>query len=368
MHQLKVQKFLAENGLDSLTKTFAINAKRHGKYPNLVLLKYNQIDSPMAEPIVQECRGLILDESDNWNIVNYGMTKFFNHSEVLAAPIDWSTAKVYTKEDGSLVSLYWYRGEWNFASSGSPDASGNINNSFKWKTFADLMWGTFKDLGYPLPEDTRTCYWFELCTKDNRVVVQHLKPKMVFLGARNLDTLQEFEPEPIAAKYGWECVRSFPLTNFDEITEAAKQLNPMEQEGYVVRDGNFNRVKCKSPQYVAIHHLKDGMSNRRLLEIVRNNENEEFLAHFPEFKEDFDLIKGKYTELVASCEALYETVKDIPVQKDFALKVKDLPWSGAFFLLRSGKVKSFKEAFANCQIQNLESYLKLKAKDLVIQE
>jgi tRNA splicing ligase len=53
--------------------------------------------------VVQECRGLILDESANWRIVAFPYTKFFNYGEEHAASIDWSTACVQEKLDGSLM-------------------------------------------------------------------------------------------------------------------------------------------------------------------------------------------------------------------------------------------------------------------------
>ena len=38
-------------------------------------------------------------------------------------PIDWGTARVYEKLDGSLMTLYRYGGAWQVASSGLPDGS-----------------------------------------------------------------------------------------------------------------------------------------------------------------------------------------------------------------------------------------------------
>lgn len=61
----------------------------------------------MKEPIVQECRGLILDEAEGWRVVCMPYKKFFNFGEDCCADIDWSTAKVQEKLDGSLISLYW---------------------------------------------------------------------------------------------------------------------------------------------------------------------------------------------------------------------------------------------------------------------
>ena len=83
-------RFLRENGLDALIERYRISARRHREFPHLVLLKYSQIESPMHEAIVQECRGLIVDESADWAVVCRAYDKFFNHGEPHAAAIDRS--------------------------------------------------------------------------------------------------------------------------------------------------------------------------------------------------------------------------------------------------------------------------------------
>src|SRR4051812_48509806 len=94
--------------LATLEAKYAISAKRHGKYPQLVQLKYDQISSPFAEPLVRECRGIVLDEADGWRIVARPFDKFFNLGEQLAAEIDWASARPLEKLDGSLAIVYFY--------------------------------------------------------------------------------------------------------------------------------------------------------------------------------------------------------------------------------------------------------------------
>jgi hypothetical protein len=97
---MQTVRFLQEFGLDALAERFAIRARRHGAFPHLVQLKYSQVFSPMSEPIVRECRGLIVDESDGWRVVCRAYDKFFNLGEPNAHPIDWTTAKVTTSSTG----------------------------------------------------------------------------------------------------------------------------------------------------------------------------------------------------------------------------------------------------------------------------
>ena len=354
-----VQQFLQNGGtLADLESRYGIDAKRHGKYPNLVLLKYNQIESPMGEPIVQECRGLILDENDSWKVISRPFDKFFNIEEGHAAKIDWSTARVYEKLDGSLMTLYWYRNAWEVSSSGSPDASGPVNNDSSM-TFADLFWKVWEEKGYrlptqPDPEDEYYSYMFELMTPYNRVVVPHIENRLVLLGVRELINFEEFPPQLPAESVNWEYVKTFDITDFASVTREADKLNPMQQEGFVVVDANFNRVKVKSPQYVAIHHMKDGFSDRRMIDLVRANEGSEFLGYFPEYKPLYDKIRSAYDALVAETEAAYEEIKSIDTQKDFALRATKFRCSGALFSLRAKKVNCVKDYLKDISVQNLE--------------
>ena len=271
--------FLRAHGLAELAERFAVRPVRHRAYPNLVLLKYSQIDSPMAEPVVRECRGLILDEADDWRPVSFPYGKFFNYAEPLAAAIDWDTARVYEKLDGSLMTLYRYADRWHVASRNVPDAGGPAGDADF--TMADLFWQTWRDLGYALPPaDADRCYMLELLTPHNRIVVQHASSRIVLHGVRRMSDLTELPPASAAA-LGWEVVRTYPLTTLDHILTAAAALDPFRAEGYVVCDAAFNRVKVKAPAYVAMAHLKDSLSPRRLLDVIRTGESDEFPQLLP---------------------------------------------------------------------------------------
>lgn len=89
--------FLKEKSLKELQKTFKLRVNKHPRYPNLLQFHYSQYGSPMKSPIVQECRGLILDEKNNWNIVAFPYSKFFNYLEPEAVSLDWSKITVYEK-------------------------------------------------------------------------------------------------------------------------------------------------------------------------------------------------------------------------------------------------------------------------------
>lgn len=169
-----------------------------------------------------------------------------------------------------------------------------------------MFWKTWKTLDLNLPTDISCCYIFELISPKNIIVVQPPKDRIVLHGVRNLKTLKELEPEPIANHYKWECVPTYFLNSLEDIIKACKSLNPIEQEGYVVRDMHWNRIKVKSPQYVALVHLNlkdtEKLNARHILEIIRLNEGMEFLTYFPSHTQLYNTMKNQYDKLVERLE------------------------------------------------------------------
>lgn len=336
---LLVQRFLQDGGtILQLQEKYGIKARRHLAHENMVLLKYHMTLSPMAEPIVQECRGLILDEARDWYVVSRPFDKFFNVEEGHAAPIDWSTARVQEKLDGSLMVLYYYNGKWEVSSSGLPDAAGEINGL--GITFNELFWQTFNSQYLILPQDSDYCYIFELTAPHNRVVVQYMEPKLTLIGVRHRSG-HELPVSTFMDRY--PVVRSYDVSDLQGVRDTFEGMDPLKQEGYVVVDKDFHRVKIKNPRYLAIHHAIDGMGPKRALEIVRNGEGDEVLAYFPEWKGKIDDIRSKYEALIDELQTEYVRIKDITIQKEFATEAVKSNVSGALFCVRNGKCGSIRD-------------------------
>lgn len=353
---MKLQEYLRKHGIEKLITELHIQANRHEEYSNLVCLKYSQTESPMESEIVRQCRGIILDEDNDWKIVSYPYDKFFNYGEKHAPTIDWNTARVYEKLDGSLMVLYYYKGFWQVQTSGRADAGGGVG-SLPF-SFRDLFWNTWKELKYSLPLQTNRCYMFELCNPYNRVVVQHTEVSLTLCGVRNLDNLLEEDPLFWAEKYGWATPSMYSLNSLPQIVKASEFLDPVKSEGYVVCDNNFTRIKIKSPNYVDIAFFaKQSFNSKRMVRLVVLNEGAEFLNYFPEWKEHYDGWLEKYNSLIANIEKDYCHFQQITDQKDFALAIKHLPYSSILFSLRNGKTTSIKQALCNTTIDKLQQLL-----------
>lgn len=379
---LDTQRYLRSGGtLEGLLQTYSITAKRHRQHDNLVLLKYNQIASPMGERIVQECRGIILDEADEWAIVSRAFDKFFNHGEGHAAPIDWATARVQEKVDGSLIVVYRYAGDWHVATSGTPDAGGAIwqrgDVPRTWElapgvtrpmpaSFAEYFWqvlDTYHSGMFRRHEPPREfCYFFELCGPLNRIVVSHDQARLHLLGARERYGWAEVPAADAEGLLGGyiPSVREYDLASIDGIMQSFAAMSPLGQEGYVIVDGNFNRIKVKHPGYVALHHAKDGLTLKAFVEIARSGESSEVITAFPELKPELDEAKRRVDAAVKDIEADYARLMHIKEQKAFALEAVKTRCSAALFQVRAGKAACVRDFFAKMQIDRLMDLLGYK--------
>lgn len=340
---LKIQYYLREFGLDSAIDKFKILAKPKG---NLVLFKYNQLESDFTIEEVQECRGLILDSSNNWEVICYPFKKFFNIQEQLASNIDWNTSKIFTKLDGSLISFYFYNNEWNISTSGVLDGSSTVNSGLE--SYRDLVIETIKlQYNQTLNEFTQILnplyyYMFELCTPKNIVVTPHQDSKLYLLSMRNSLTLQEecielMKPNLLIAPNN-------ELLDIDSINKTFDTLS-WKDEGYVVCDSNFNRVKIKNPAYLIVHHTRTGSSPYYIMDIIKSNEIDEYCSYFKERETEAIQLRDKLNNLEYDLNQFWEINLNKGIgyisQKEYALEVLNSEYkeySGLFFNLKNNKL------------------------------
>ena len=349
---------------------------------NLLMLKYSQVDSDFNEVIVRECRGLILNEDTN-EIVSFPFTKFGNFGESYCPEIDWTTARCGEKIDGSLVKIVNVCDNLLISTNGTILASkAPVAEQIgcKYSTFDDIVadvldvvleksgWQKkLQEEGLGVLWEEGYTYMFELCSPWTRVVVPHKENKLYFLGKRNNETFEEtyFTDDPIMSKI-FDTPRVFPLKSIDECLAATKEM-PWDEEGYVVCDGKFNRVKVKSAAYLAVHRLKGNgvLSYARAIEIVRTNEIDEVVAYFPEFKDALLECKDRFWKLVSDIEnAWNEYLKidtSLPTRKDKALWItKNFKMPGVAFGLLDKKIKSVKSFFMEVPTNKVLKYLGYK--------
>lgn len=346
---------------------YCLKIKRDQGY---VMFSYDQIRSNFNISLVREARGIIFKEGRWQKPVCWAFNKFGNYGESYAPDIDWSTAFVTEKIDGSLIKIWWDN-EWHISTNGTIDA-------FK----AELGDARMHDFGYYFLEalgkyynsfgefvsglETHRTYMFELVGPYNRVVVPYDEPDLYFLGARTNDSGEEFYcSELIAGALGlgkFKRPAHYSLTSLDDCIKAA-ELKTWDDEGFVVADAHNNRVKIKSPAYVLAHFMRNNnvITRKHIIRVILENETAEFLCYAADYKDVLEETQGLMNayhnignRLAESCK----TTATILHKGDYARLVKTFPviFQGLLFMNYDRDVTA-EEYTANWNENKWEEYL-----------
>lgn len=319
-NKLEIQKLIDQHKLDTFEKVKEFFSKEpyhfkvtldHDK--NVYVMKYDQVNTDFRRKASHEARGIILCKDTN-KVVCYPFNKFFNHGEKHASNIDWSTAVVQHKYDGSIIKLYHHNDEWHVATNGTADAK--KAESFGGRTLYDLFMEASKGLDYA-KLDKNCTYMFELMHPEQVIVIRYETPKIVHIGTRNNITFEESYDH-----IGIEQVETFDLKTVDDCIKAAEYLGP-SQEGYVVRDANWRRVKIKGPTYVKLHHTltSSHLSARQCAAqmVLKGEEGEvrayESDARIKEICDEIDVVKNKLSNTLEYMEKIWSENYDPKIER-----------------------------------------------------
>jgi len=371
-YQLEIQKYL--NGFQRLSvaqkhlqMNFAIDIKTDtlifadGTVEQVWVYNYNILKAKGHNKVENEARGLILN-ADN-EVVSLSFPRFFNIHEGNATDIDWGTARLERKLDGSLVVVYGYRDEVFIQTRKSAGASGRMNN-LEEKTYEDAAMDVLKGMNsliHPLePFDGHENYlgkytWvFEYVGPDNRLITPYDDPKLILLAAFRKDLGVEVQPKYVdrfAKHWGFDRPRAYGgFESKEEAIEFVKTTSGPLEEGFVAVDGRNRRVKIKNPAYLSVSravNAGDLLSPRHFANIVLKGDAEETASYFPEYANILLLMQGTLEELLEQVDDLWCFHKDIESRKEFAEAIKHHPLCGLLFMARSGKIENFDDAVAH---------------------
>jgi hypothetical protein len=348
---------------------YGIKIKWDGTY---CLLKYDFRNSDFSIPLVCACRGIIISFDSTHTpfpkIFSLAFTKFFNYGEKHAAEIDWNTAVVQEKIDGSLIQV-WHSSnydkdlddnEWHISTSGTINAyHANAGNS--GVTFGQLFEQAVNMKQLMPTLDPGRCYIFELVSTKSRVILDYDKTEAYFLTARDTTScveikLSEFQKNEFA-KHGIKFPAEYSLSDLDSCINAAEALK-LQGEGFVVKDTDGNRIKIKSSDYIKAAHLFSGDVTTPLINIWLTGESSEFLNYFPEFSKKYALIEKILT---GYCDFYEKAVKAFK-KKTFAdrkalanaIVKSDYTNKGLLFALYDGKTNAVREYLQKASTEKIQ--------------
>ncbi|WP_406864525.1 T4 RnlA family RNA ligase [Streptomyces sp. HUAS MG47] len=262
---LTLHELLPREELEAAIDAGYVTRKSH---PELPLSIYTYTRSAQYErvwtAVTTRCRGLVADD-ESGRIVAHCLPKFFNVGEhasgqPYAPALPDEPFEVYDKVDGSLAVVFHYADRWRIASKGS-----FISTQATWAQ----RWLDAKDTSALTPGVT---YLAEILYPQNRIVVDYGERRdLVLLAAFGADGTEVplAEAAPQWASIG-SVVTVWPAMSLDELTKLTESntlpgggaATGTDAEGFVLRFASGVRAKAKIAEYVRLHKVLTGVTER----------------------------------------------------------------------------------------------------------
>lgn len=312
--------------LEKLEKYYEDGLVRKQVHPTLPLTIWNYSEKVQYESLWDDitlmCRGLVTDESGN--IVARPFKKFFNIEEGKHTPT--SDFDVYMKLDGSLGILFNYLGEWILATRGSFTSDQSVKGMTMLKKY-----------NYEQLHRDYT-YLFEIIYEDNRIVVQYPYEDLVLLGMINTKTGDEVDIyngevrfRNMISNVGFRVVKKYDGI---EDYSTLKSMISDDEEGFVVRFSNGDRMKVKGEEYLRLHKIMTNISTTTVWEVLSTDgDMNEMLRDVPDefynkIKDYQNRLENNYTKVKSIADDLFDDLMykvngELPERKLYAEWVKN---------------------------------------------
>lgn len=289
-----------------------------------VIIKYN-IGAGFSYTLSKEARGAIFKKTEKgkYICVCHPFDKFFNYGEIFADNINWEKATVQEKVDGSLIKV-WYDNEWHISTNGcvnafeaATDKDSNFGEVFT-KALIKQSNGACKDVNdFFAGLDKTHVYMFELVSPDCQLVVYYPEEALYYIGERDMTTDKElYRYTDYMKNFGIKKPKIYHLNNLNDVIELVNSFDDSE-EGCVVCDDKFRRIKVKGQAYLAAFTSRCQMciSDRRIVLAIQNETIDDWAAYNPAIKERedrvFSILREKGAELDAQWKVFYREIVEL---------------------------------------------------------
>jgi RNA ligase len=270
--------------LDALIKSEHITRKKHPTLP-LSIYTYTHLTSGLNvwNETTIRCRGLVVDD-ESGEIVAWPFPKFFQYGQHLsdrcayARPLPDEPFEVFEKLDGSLAIIFHYKGRWIAASKSS-----FISDHAQWaQKKIDEETAGDEELPPVCPLKPGCTYVAEIIHPTNRIVVDYGERDDLVLLAVFDEAGRELALDA-QMRMSWNGIGSMaevydvglyphdsPAQSLKDLAQLAdwgvdrdgRHVRGSDREGFVVRLQSGVRVKIKYSDYLRLHKIMTGISER----------------------------------------------------------------------------------------------------------
>jgi RNA ligase len=228
--------------------------------------------------------------------------------------------EVFEKVDGSLGIVFNYKGEWIIATRGSFTS----DQAVKGKE----MLGRLKMDKVP----QNLTYLFEIIYPENRIVVDYgSQEKLVLLGAIEVGSgieISRHTLEYFASEIGSDIAKSYNgIKDYSVLKDMVKD----NEEGFIVRFSNGDRMKIKGQEYLRLHKIMTNLSTTAVWDVLSNGGNfenllkdvpDEFYQKIKDYEKD---LRYSHFSISEYCGKLHDGFrygkygdKEEPTKKEYA--------------------------------------------------
>ena len=270
--------------------------------------------------------------------VCFGGVKYFDIKCTDTSFLQWlfnsdtidSVQRLY---DGTMIRVFFENGEACVATNKCKDAS-----KASWESvgsFKAVFDETAKSCGldYTTLSQTATHY-FVLQHTLNRIVTPVTENRLVYLGSYNNETSEKFCEE--LGEWSGDTSKDSLGMDLEQILLICEDSS-WDFPGYMIRTTGGKNIRIEAKNYTAVKELKGNMVSRgknwkivdtidpasyRLIQVVKNNQCEEFLKYFPEYRTKLEQVWDDLQKLANDIFQEYRNLRVFKTITECSLKYK----------------------------------------------
>jgi len=178
---------------------------------------------------------------------------------------------------------------------------------------------------------------FEMISNENRIVTWYDEEFVALVGSRNLVTLKEVsqsELDEIAIELGVRRPKRYDGNSVKECKRIFESLGD-DKEGFVMVDGESNRLKIKQDSYLKLAKIKM-LKEDDLLDYIRGKleVDGELLQRDIDIVKKIDEIKLEWRSVKEFIDKMFNELNKLETRKEFALASLKFPFHKFLFTMK----------------------------------
>tara|TARA_B100000427_G_C15470842_1_gene578469 strand:- start:30 stop:1193 length:1164 start_codon:yes stop_codon:yes gene_type:complete len=280
-----------ENIIHTLKNTYNLYVRVDDE-SELILIKYIRDKSNFNEPVVNECRGVIMTKDKK--VLCFPPERSITLDKITEIiGDDLQNVRYEEHIDGTMINIFYnpLKERWE------KSTRSRIGANCSWlckETFASLFEDASNGMDLSLL-DSNLCYTFVLAHPKSRIIVKHEKPFISLVTVRRITetgyeniSLEETQSSLCEKGLSVKIPKVYNFNSMEEMKQFVLKQDSKSQ-GIIIKYKNL-RSKMRNKEYEFLKNLKGNTPNlfELYLRLRKDMKVRPFLQHFSEYKKKFN--------------------------------------------------------------------------------